>query len=148
MIDENTELKAGGKVRISGAWHEVADLGGEICANLGATHIMLTALMPVIEAYEPPIPKAEPYEWITDHELILMSKVEDLSKHLTKAYGDPTIHTYANEAAILFGITGNTDVLVWAGGDHIGRWDQSEFRHLEEGDWWRLQPAAPRGVKS
>ena len=144
MIDQNTQLEAGGRVRISGVWHPLE--GGDI------PHITVKgegwtarAIVQFIEEYEPPKPKAEPFPW-TDG-LLEGFAHPHLDAALTERQGDPTHRTYANENAEDFGLLGSSDVLLWACALPDERWIECEFRHLEEGDVWRLQPAAPKGGK-
>ena len=147
MIDQSTELKAGGKVRISGVWVEIID-NGILVPNMNIASGDLPRLIHFIEAYEPPAAKVEPYEWIKAEDLIRLGSPKNLSEVLTERYGDPTIRTYADENADQFGITGATDVLVWVSAPNPCRWMESEFSFLNEGDQWRLQPAAPKGARS
>jgi len=137
MINENTKLEHGGKVKISGLWHGVFCSGTtapEII--IGSAYVNAGHLKGVIEAYEPPEPK--PYDWSTG----CATFGDDINAALTARHGDPTIRTYAGEDAAQYGLTEDSRVLLWVD----ERWINFPFEAISQGDQWRKQPAAPEGA--
>ena len=139
MINENTKLEHGGKVKISGLWHGVFCSG---CAApkiiIGLAYVNADHLNGVIEAYEPPEPK--PYDWSTG----CATFGDDINAALTAQHGDPTIRTYAGEDADQYGIMADTIVLSYFAKG--ATWLPYRFSVLDAGDQWRKLPAAPEGA--
>jgi len=139
MINENTKLEHGGKVRISGLWHGVFCIGTaapEII--IGLAYVNAGHLKGVIEAYEPPAPP--PYDWSTG----CATFGDDINAALTARHGDPTIRTYAGEDPAQYGLTMEHRVLAWHP-DGIG-WVKTNLEILEHGTQWRKQLPAPQEV--
>lgn len=148
MIDENTKLEVGGRVKISGVWHEVhlRDSGNPVVC-LGkdprAHRIPANRLMEVIEEYAEP--EEAPYEWLYETWTPLADvqpSVVSLNAGLTALYGDPRIRTYSGEDSARYGLTEDCFVLYYCQ-DNVS-WARRRFRYLEAGVKWRKQPASPK----
>jgi len=150
MIDPNTELQHGGRVRISGQWHDVKDhhaFQNMPNIEIGPISINAAQLMPVIEDYEQPKPK--PFEWV---ERQIYKDIENrvttftsINAALTATHGDPTIRTYRGEESAQFGLdSAKARVLYWD--KDQARWFPCTFAELETGEQWRKLPAGPEAT--
>ena len=150
MIDPNTEIQHGGRVRISGQWHDVKDHHAfQNMPNIEIGPISITAaqLMPVIEDYEQPKPK--PFEWV---ERQIYKDIENrvttftsINAALTATHGDPTIHTYRGEESAQFGFdNSNARVLYWH--EDKLQWYTGQWTGLRQGEQWRKLPAGPEAT--
>ena len=95
-------------------------------------------MLSIIEAYEPP--ESKPYDWSTG----CATFGDDINAALTAQHGDPTIRTYAGEAAAQYGLKDTVTVLYWFISG--SRWGTVQWYGLKIGDQWRKHPAAPQEV--
>ena len=140
MIDPKTKLEHGGKVRISGVWHEVENgnpEAGSFLGKIGDFYYPLQHMISVIEEYQPPTPK--PYDWSTG----CASFGDDINAALTARHSDPTMHTYTGQDPSRYGLHKDDWILRVCFKNHA--WFSCQYKNIVIGDQWRKQPPAPKG---